>query len=88
MPTVWIPSLLRDLTRGHATLTVAGTSVRAIIDTLEQTNAGIQMCLCDDHVFQLGRTVVVDSQVAPLDLLQTVGDQSEVHFLPAIGGGA
>jgi hypothetical protein len=31
--------------------------------------------------------VIVDTEVARLGLFQPVGEHSEVHFLPAIGGG-
>ena len=34
-----------------------------------------------------GMAVIVDTEVARLGLFQPVSEQSEVHFLPAIGGG-
>lgn len=87
MPTVWIPSLLRDLTGGRETVTVPGRTVREIVEELEQAFPGMRQRLCDGPRLRPGMSVVVDSQVAPLGLLQTVNEQSEVHFLPAIGGG-
>jgi hypothetical protein len=33
-------------------------------------------------------TVAVDGEVSPVGVLAEVGESSEVHFLPAIAGGA
>ena len=32
--------------------------------------------------------VVIDGETGPLGLLERVNEDSEVHFIPAIGGGA
>jgi molybdopterin synthase sulfur carrier subunit len=87
MPTVWIPALLRDLTGGHETVTVLGTTVRQVVESLERLYPGIQDRLCEADGLRSGIAVIVDTEVARLGLLQPVGEKSEVHFLPAIGGG-
>ena len=87
MAVVWIPSLLRGLTGGQETLVVAGSSVRQIIDALDRTYPGIKDRLCDANGLRPGIAVAVDTQVARLGLAQSVGEHSEVHFLPAVGGG-
>jgi molybdopterin synthase sulfur carrier subunit len=87
MPVVWIPSLLRDLTHGQQTVTVAGQTVRAVIEELEQLYPGIKARLCDENGLRPGIAVAVDSLHARLGLAQPVGAASEVHFLPAIAGG-
>ncbi|MBL8796225.1 MAG: MoaD/ThiS family protein [Planctomycetia bacterium] len=88
MPTVWIPSLLRDLTGGHSTVTAKGHTVRELIDFLERDYPGFRQRVCDAHGLRPGLAVVVDAEVARLGLLQPVNEQSEVHFQPAIGGGS
>jgi molybdopterin converting factor small subunit len=88
MPTVWIPSLVRDLTGGQETVTVAGGTVRQVIEALERIYPGIEKRLCDPNGLRPGIAVAVDSQVARLGLSQPVGEQSEVHFLPAVAGGS
>ena len=88
MATVWIPSLLRDLTGGQETVAVAGSSVRQIIDALDRSYPGMKDRLRDAHGLRPGIAVAVDTQVARLGLAQPVGEHSEVHFLPAVGGGA
>jgi molybdopterin synthase sulfur carrier subunit len=87
MAIVWIPSLLRDLTGGQETVTVAGSTVRQIIDALDQTYPGTKARLCDANGLRPGIAAAVDTQIARLGLLQPVGENSEVHFLPAISGG-
>lgn len=87
MPTVWIPAPLRDLTGGQQKLTVRGATVRQVIDELEQRFPGIRARLCDGNALRSGVAVAVDTQVAPRGLAQPVGENSEVHFLPAIAGG-
>jgi molybdopterin synthase sulfur carrier subunit len=87
MPTVWIPALLRDVTGGQETVHVSGKTVAEVIDALEQLHPGVRERLCAGDTLRTGMAVIVDTEVARLGLFQPVGEQSEVHFLPAIGGG-
>jgi molybdopterin synthase sulfur carrier subunit len=87
MATVWIPSLLRELTGGQETVSVSGATVRQVIDALERDYPGLKDRLCAGGALRPGISVAVDTQVATLGLAQPVGTNSEVHFLPAIGGG-
>jgi sulfur-carrier protein len=61
--------------------------VGALIDALEQIYPGIKARLCAADGLRPGIAVVVDGEVARLGMLQQIGPASEVHFLPAIGGG-
>ena len=87
MPTVWIPPLLRNLTGGRETVPVAAATVGEVIDALERLHPGIRQRLCDGANLRPGLAVFVDTEAARLGLAQSVGPNSEVHFLPAIGGG-
>jgi molybdopterin converting factor small subunit len=87
MARVWIPSLLRDLTGGLETVTVHGSSVRQVVHELERLHPGVRDRLCDGDALRSGLAAVVDNEIARLGLLQPVGRDSEVHFLPAIAGG-
>jgi sulfur-carrier protein len=87
MATVWIPAQLRDLTNGQETVTVTGDRVGQLIEALEPLFPGIKGRLLSADGLRPGIAVVVDGEVARLGLLQPVGPASEVHFLPAIGGG-
>ncbi len=87
MARVWIPPLLRDLTGGQEIVTAPGSRVSQIIEELDRRFPGIEARLCDGGALRPGLVVVVDTAIAALGLLQPVGRDSEVHFLPAIGGG-
>ena len=87
MPVVWIPANLRALTREEETVRVAGGSIRDVIDGLEARFPGIRDRLCDGDSVRPGLAVVIDNQVSRAGLWQAVGDDSEIHFVPAIGGG-
>ena len=87
MATVYIPSLMQPLTGGLSKVEVSGDSVRQIIDGLEAVYPGVKERLIEDHSIRPGLSVVVDGEISPLGTLEKVGEKSEVHFLPAIGGG-
>jgi sulfur-carrier protein len=88
MATVWIPSLLRDLTNGQETVQVSGANVREIIDALDRVYPGIKARLCDSNGLRRSLAVAVDAHVTRLGLLEPVAESSEVHFVPAISGGS
>ena len=87
MPRVFIPPLLRPLTEGAEDVEVAGSTVRQVIENLNARFPGIRERLCRGDELQPGLAVAVDGQISSLGLLQKVHPASEVHFLPAIGGG-
>ncbi len=87
MATVWIPSLLRTLTDGQEKLQVPGATVRQIIDNLDGRFPGIKVRLCDGAELRRGVAVAIDSQLAQA-LTDAVSEESEVHFIPALSGGA
>ena len=87
MATVWIPSLLRDLTHGQETVTVPGATVRQVINALENLYPGVKARLCDGEGLRRGIAVAVGTEVSRLGLRQPVAPNSEVHFLPAVSGG-
>jgi molybdopterin synthase sulfur carrier subunit len=87
MATVFIPSLMRNLTGGNETVVVRGSSVREIVKNLEAEYPGMKERLVDKFKLKASISVAVDGEVTPLGILEKVGEDSEVHFLPAIGGG-
>jgi sulfur-carrier protein len=87
MPRVFIPPELRKLAGGAESVVVPGKTIREVIDNLDAAYPGIGRHLLDGEALRGGLTVVIDADVSPRGLLQKVDDASEVHFLPAIGGG-
>ena len=88
MATIFIPSLLRKLTNGREQVVLPGASVREIINNLEGEFPGIKERLVDGFKLKPTISVAIDGEVSPMGLLEKVCEDSEVHFLPAIGGGS
>lgn len=88
MPTVFVPPLMQKLTDGKPTVQVQGTSVREVVDNLDQAYPGTKARLVDGFKLKPNISVAVDGEVSPIGILRKVGEDSEVHFLPAIGGGS
>jgi molybdopterin synthase sulfur carrier subunit len=78
---------MRDLTAGRETVSADGVTVRQVIESLDRQFPGMKQRLCNADGLRPGIAVIVDGIAAPLGWLQPVRRESEVHFLPAIGGG-
>lgn len=87
MVKVFIPPLLRDATKGVEEIDVTAATVRQIVTALDKRFAGVRERLCEGESLRPGTAVAVNGTVSSLGLLTKVPDGSEVHFLPAIGGG-
>jgi len=87
MPTVWIPSLLRDLTSGEDFLTVPGETVWQVIENLDARYPGIRDRLYEQGTLRRNIAVVVDGVTSHQRLRHRLTESSEVHFVPAISGG-
>jgi len=87
--TVKIPSPLRPLTAGAATVDCAPGTISELIDQLDVTYPGVRDRLCQDG--QLRRFVnvfVAGEDVRFADGIATVtSDGQEVTILPAVAGG-
>jgi len=87
MPTVIVPALLRKLTNGQERVAVRGATVRQVVEDLERQFPGIKPHLVEDGDLKSGIAVSVDGEMGVGGLLDPVKENSEVYFLPAIGGG-
>ncbi len=88
MATVFIPSLMQKLSDGNNRVQVEGATVRQIVNNLDEQYPGFKDRLVADGRIKGNISVAVDGEITPLGMLEKVGESSEVHFLPAIGGGA
>ena len=88
--TVRIPTTLRALTAGAATVEVEGSTVSAVLQSLEEVHPGFASRLLDDEG-QLRRFVnvfVADDDIRFLDGMDTaVAEGAEVSIIPAVAGG-
>lgn len=88
MATVYIPEPLQSLCRGEKEVTIEATTVRQIIARLEALYPGMEDALVEDEDLKPHIAVAVDGEVSILGLVEPVGADSEVHFIPALGGGS
>jgi hypothetical protein len=88
MPTVYIPSLLQPLTADQGQLQVDGLTVREVIGNLDKRHPGIQDRLIENGRLRANISIAVDGEITPLGLLEEVNEDSEIHFVAAIKGGA
>ncbi len=87
MATVYIPSLMQTLTGGENKVEIQGSTVRQIVENLEAAYPGMKERLVEDNRIKPSISVAIDGEVTPMGMLEKVGENSEVHFLPAIAGG-
>jgi molybdopterin synthase sulfur carrier subunit len=83
---VFIPSMLQTLTGGAKQVDCDARNVRQL-DRLEELYPGVKDRLVEDGEIRRNLAVAIDGEVAIMGMLQKVGETSEVHFVPAIGGG-
>ena len=88
MVTVFVPTMLQKLTGGVKQVDLEARNVRQVIDGLDQLYPGVKKALVQGGAIKSNLAVAIDGEVAMMGLLEKVGDSSEVHFVPAIGGGA
>lgn len=87
MARVFVPTMLQASTGGVKEVEVAARNVRQVIDGLEALFPGIAARLVEDGEIRPNLAVAVDGEVARMGLLERVGENAEIHFVPAIGGG-
>lgn len=87
--TVKIPSPLRNLTAGAATVDCAPGTIREVIDQLDATYPGLRDRLCQDgELRRFVNVFVAGEDVRFSDGIATVAkDGQEVTILPAVAGG-
>ncbi len=79
---------MQNVTDGNKTVEVEGSTVRQIVENLARLYPGLKERLVENDQIKSNINVAVDGEVGTMGMLEKVGDNSEVHFLPAIGGGA
>jgi molybdopterin synthase sulfur carrier subunit len=79
--------MLQPLTGGVKQLDYDAANLRQVVEQLEQSFPGIKEKLVEDDRIRPNLAVAVDGEVARMGLLEKVTETSEVHFVPAIGGG-
>jgi len=84
---IFIPTMLQSLTAGVKQVDLDARNVRQIIERLEELYPGMKDRLVEDGEIRPNRAIASDGDVAIMGMLKKVEENSEVHFVPAIGGG-
>lgn len=88
MVTVYVPTMLQKLTGGVKQVEVEAGNIRQVVDSLESLYPGIKDRLVEAGTIRPNLAVSIDGEIARMGLLEKVRENSEVHFVPAIGGGS
>jgi len=86
--TIFIPSMLQSLTGGARQIDCDAKNIRQVIERLDELYPGIRDRLVEDGELRENLAVAIDGDIAIMGMLEKVGANSEVHFVPAIGGGS
>ena len=87
MAKIFIPTMLQSLTAGVKQVDLDARNVRQIIERLEELYPGMKDRLVEDGEIRPNLAIAIDGDVAIMGMLEKVRENSEVHFLPALGGG-
>lgn len=87
MARVFVPTMLQATTGGVKEVEVIARNVRQVIEQLDEQFPGIANRLMEDGEIRSNLAVAVDGEVARMGLMERVGENAEIHFVPAIGGG-
>ena len=90
MVTVRLPTALRDLVGGEATIDVEGETVREVLATISRDNPGFGRRILDDSgdMRRFINVFVDDEDIRHHDGVHTpVGPAQRVSILPAVAGG-
>ena len=87
MAKIFIPTMLQSLTAGVKQVDLEARNIRQVIERLDEMYPGIKDRLVEDGEIRPNLAIAIDGDVAIMGLLEKVGENSEVHFVPAIGGG-
>ena len=87
MATIFIPTMLQKMTGGDKKVDMDVRNVRQVIDRLDELYPGIKNRLVEDGEILPYLAIAIDGDVAIMGMLEKVREDSEVHFVPAIGGG-
>ena len=88
MATIVIPALLRKFTGGIDRVDVPGKTIRELVRRLGERFPGLDAGLLEDGDIRASIAVSINGEIATGGILDTVDENSEVHFIPALSGGA
>ena len=88
MAKVFLPFTLRKLAGGQTQVDIPGATLGEVVDNLEARFPGVKNQLLEDGKIKPGMAAVCGHAPTRQGLLQKLDPDTEVHFVPAISGGA
>ncbi len=88
MATVHIPSYMRDRAGGRTSIQVAGRTLRQVVAALLAEAPELRDRLTNDEGAVRGDiSVAIDGVVTENDPTTAIGEDADIHLVPAIAGG-
>ena len=87
MATVFIPAQLRELSGGLQSVELEARNVQDAVEQLDVMFPGFKERICTDGNISPSLQVSIDSVITSRGMIAKIQPHSEVHFIPAIGGG-
>ncbi|HET7738283.1 MAG TPA: MoaD/ThiS family protein [Tepidiformaceae bacterium] len=87
MAKVWIPSPLRPLCGGVNALEVPGTTLRDVLEALDQRCPGFMERVVDEGRVRPELAIAIDGEARTFALFQDLRPDADVTIIPAISGG-
>ena len=84
---VWIPALHRDLTDGVEVVKISAETIGELIANLDAQFPGLAARLTDNGRIRPYLSVAINGTITHRGLHQKLREPSEIHFVPALGGG-
>jgi molybdopterin synthase sulfur carrier subunit len=78
---------MRKLTGGYDRVTVSGKNLREAIADLDRQFPGVANELIENGDIKASIAVSIDGEVSANGVLDTIRENSEIHFMPQISGG-
>ena len=88
MATIAIPSLMQKLTDGVNQVAVEGKTLREVVNNLDAAYPGFKARLCDGDRIRPSISVYIDGVMTREGMHQPVGEEANIHFVPAVSGGS
>ena len=87
MAKVFVPPRLRRLTGGAEQIDAAGATVGELVADVDRRFPGFRAAVVSGAELATGIAVAIDGDIVAGGLEERVDPHSEVHFVPALGGG-
>ena len=85
---VHIPAHMQHATNGAVSIEIPGEKLGQVIDLLIQKNPHLGEEILINGSIRSDIAIAIDSEITENGLLEKVGENSQIFFIPALGGGA